>query len=185
MSEAYNWTIAQIQHKSQEEEENLPPPNTQTLGPRCSIDASWHHDDPLYGGGMVLTNEDGITTFGSFASNRGLTPLHAELHTLLWAKKSSLLLDHLDMTFETDCQQMVKILEDEKEEDWPSLLVEFEEFHYLLSMFNFCSICFIPRSLNVRADSLAKQARSRGLIFSHVNSRLPSWMAQTNHLETS
>lgn len=133
---------------------------------------------------MVLTNEDGETTFGSFSSNRSLSPLHAELHTLLWAMKSSLQMDHQDMTFETDCQQLVKIINDEKEEDWPSLLVEFEEFHHLHSMFNFCSLRFIPHSCNVRADNLAKGARARGIIFSHVNSRIPTWMAQTNHTET-
>ena len=161
----------------------MPQTSTQPLGPRCSFDASWHQDDALFGGGMVLTDKDGVKTFGSFTSNRGLTPLHAELQALLWAMKSTLQLNHLGMTFETDCQRLVKIIEDEKEEDWPSLMVEFEEFHYLHSMFNSCSLCFIPRSCNVRADGLAKGARARGLIFSHVNSRLPCWMAQTNHME--
>lgn len=72
------------------------------------------------------------------------------------------------MTFETDCQQMVKIITDKKEDDWPALLVKFEEFHYLHSLFNFCSLRFIPRSCNIRADALAKEARARGIIFSHV-----------------
>ncbi|CAN6863207.1 unnamed protein product [Brassica oleracea] len=34
---------------------------------------------------MVLTTEDGMTTYGSFASNQVLTPLHAKFQTLLWA----------------------------------------------------------------------------------------------------
>ncbi|XP_048598122.1 uncharacterized protein LOC125578991 [Brassica napus] len=185
LSEADNWRLAQIIHKAHADEEFLPQTSAQPLGHRCSFDASWHQDDALFGGGMVLTDRDGEKTFGSFTSNRGLTPLHAELHALLWAMKSTLQLDHLDMTFETDCQQLVKIIEDEKEEDWPSLMVEFEEFYYLHSMFNSCSLCFIPRSCNVRADGLAKGARARGVIFSHVNSRLPCWMAQTNHSELS
>ena len=41
---------------------------------------------------------------------------------------------------------------------------------------NFFSLSFIPRSLNVRADILAKGARSRGFTFSHVNSNAPVWM---------
>ncbi|CAG7889412.1 unnamed protein product [Brassica rapa] len=44
-------------------------------------------------------------------------------------------------------------------------------------MFTFCSISFIRRTMNFRADRLAKGARSRGICFSHVNSQLPSWMA--------
>ncbi|KAF3552808.1 hypothetical protein F2Q69_00015445 [Brassica cretica] len=115
--EADNWRIAQILQTSPDDEETLPSTNTQPLGPRCSIDASWHQDDALIGGGLVLTDEDGVTTSGSFSSNRGLTPLHAEFHTLLWAMKSSLQMDHLNMTFETDCQQLVKIIKDNSEED--------------------------------------------------------------------
>lgn len=65
-------------------------------------------------------------------------------------------------------------------------MVEFEEFHHLYSLFISCSICFIPRSINVRADSLAKEAdslakeaRARGTLFFLV----PSWMVHTNHME--
>ena len=97
--------------------------------------------------------------------------------------KSSLQLGHLDMTFETECQQLGKFIKEDKEEDWPSLMVEFEEFHDLHFIFNFRSIRLIPRSCNIRADNLAKGARARGSIFSHVNSRSPSWMAQTNHTD--
>ena len=70
---------------------------------------------------MVLTTKDGTTILGSFASNRLLTSLHAEFNTRLWAMKSSIQLDHLDMTFDTDYLQLVKILENDKEEEWPSL----------------------------------------------------------------
>ncbi|CAG7883753.1 unnamed protein product [Brassica rapa] len=131
---------------------------------------------------MVLTTEDGATTYGSFASNRVLTPLHAEFQTLLWAMKSSIQLDHSTMHFRTDCLQLVNLLEEDEVDKWPSLLAEFDEFHLILSLFNFCSISFISRSLNFRADHLAKGARSRGLIFSHVNTQLPSWMAQEANL---
>ncbi|CAG7888344.1 unnamed protein product [Brassica rapa] len=135
---------------------------------------------------MILTTEDGVTTFGSFASNCVLTPLHAEFQTLLWAMKSSIQLDHSAVTFETGCLQLVNILEEDEEDKWPSLLAEFDEFHFIRSMFAFCSFSFIPRSLNFRADHLAKGARSRGLPFSHVNTQLPSWMAhEANFLVAS
>ncbi|CDY39137.1 BnaA07g01330D [Brassica napus] len=131
---------------------------------------------------MVLTTEDGATTYGSFASNRVLTPLHAEFQTLLWAMKSSIQLDHSTMNFRTDCLQLVNLLEEDDEDKWPSLLAEFDDFHLIRSMFTFCSISFISRSLNFRADHLAKGARSRGLYFSHVNTQLPSWMAHEANL---
>nr|VDD24258.1 unnamed protein product [Brassica oleracea] len=62
--------------------------------------------------------------------------------------KSSIQLDHSAMTFKTDCLQLVRLLEEDDEDNWPSLLAEFDEFHLIRSMFNFCSISFLPRSLN-------------------------------------
>lgn len=100
---------------------------------------------------------------------------------MLWTTKSSLQMDHLDVTFETDCQQVVKIIVDEEEEDCSSLLVKSEEFHYFHSMFNYCSLRFIPRSCSVRADCLAKGARARGIIIFHVNSRIQNQTVQTDH----
>nr|VDD45253.1 unnamed protein product [Brassica oleracea] len=135
---------------------------------------------------MVLMTEDGMTTYGSFASNRVLTPLHAEFRALLWAMKSSFQLYHSSMTFETDYLQLVNLLEEDDEDKWPSLLAVCDEYHLIRSMFTFCSIVFIPRSRNFRADLLAKGARSRGFSFSHVNSQLSGWMAQTaNFFEVS
>ncbi|KAL0743430.1 hypothetical protein Bca4012_084943 [Brassica carinata] len=100
--------------------------------------------------------KDGMTTYGSFASNRVLTPLHAEFQALVWAVKSSIQLDHSSMHFETDCLQLVNLLEEDEEDNWPSLLAEFDESHLIRSMFSFCSISVIPRSLNFRADRLSK-----------------------------
>ena len=185
-SEAETWRLAHLVDKAHDDDGAVgtPPPDA-TPPPRghvCSTDASWHKDDPLFGGGMVLLTEDGATTYGSFSSNRVLTPLHAEFQTLLWAMKSSIQLDHLAMTFKTDCLQLVHLIEEDEEDNWPSLLAEFDEFHHIRSMFVSCSISFIPRSLNLRADSLAKGARSRGFAFFHVDSQLPSWMAHEANL---
>ncbi|XP_048611683.1 uncharacterized protein LOC125585978 [Brassica napus] len=116
-SEAETWRLAQIVDKPHDDDDAaetsppdaVPPPH----GPVCSIDASWHKDDHLFGGGMVLKTEDGVTTYGSFSSNRVLNPLHAEFQTLMWAMKSSIQLDHIAMTFETDCLQLVHLIEED------------------------------------------------------------------------
>lgn len=68
------------------DDDSVAPPTTrtrQTAGPVYSLDASWHKEDNLFGRGMVLTTEDGMMTFGSFASNRVLTLLHVDFQTLL------------------------------------------------------------------------------------------------------
>ena len=81
-----------------------------------------------------MENEDGSTMFGSISSNRVLSPLHAEFATLLWAMKSSLSLGHVSMAFESDCLQLVRLIEEE--EEWPSLMAEFDEFLNLRYMFH-------------------------------------------------
>ncbi|XP_013594374.1 PREDICTED: uncharacterized protein LOC106302404 [Brassica oleracea var. oleracea] len=91
-------------------------PDSPSLRPFCRFDASWKDDDAGYGGGFVM-EEDKNTIFGSFATNRVLSPLHAEFNTLLWTMKSSLLLGHISMVFESDCLQLVKLIEEE--EEWP------------------------------------------------------------------
>ena len=169
--------MAHVTPERREEEDGTPLPATQdspSMRPFCRFDASWKDDDARYGGGFVMEKEDGIPMFGSFASNRVLSPLHAEFNTLLWAMKSSLLLGHDSMTFESDCLQLVKLIEEE--EEWPSLMAEIDEFVDLRSKFNSCSISFVSRTKNVRADHLAKGARARVFCFSHIHSEVPSWL---------
>ncbi|CAN6810212.1 unnamed protein product, partial [Brassica oleracea] len=45
---------------AENEHRTTPLPRT---GPICLTDASWHKDDTLFGGGMVLMTEDGTTTY--------------------------------------------------------------------------------------------------------------------------
>ncbi|KAF3495542.1 hypothetical protein DY000_02054171 [Brassica cretica] len=151
---------------------------------RVAVDTSWKEEDARYGGGFVMENEDGSTLFGSFASNRVLSPLHAEFGTLLWAMKSSLTLGHVSMAFESDRMQLVRLIEEE--EEWPNLMAVFDEFFNLCSWFVFCSISFVSRLKNLRADCLAKGARSHGFFLSHVHSEVPTWLVpDTTWLESS
>ena len=78
------------------------------------------------------------------------------------------------MSFESDCLQLVKLINEE--EDWPSLASEWNEFIFLVSEFNVFSISFIVRTRNVRADLLTKGARLQNSILSHVNSLIPTWV---------
>ncbi|KAG2267063.1 hypothetical protein Bca52824_074142 [Brassica carinata] len=108
-SEKSNWRLVQIIPDVSEESDNMDMPELPVRPPRrplCRFDASWKEDDARFGGGLVIEKEDGITIFGSFASNRVLSPVHAEFSTLLWAMKSSLLLGHDSMDFEPDCLQL-------------------------------------------------------------------------------
>ncbi|CAA7027569.1 unnamed protein product [Microthlaspi erraticum] len=140
----------------------------------CQIDASWLYNGNVFGGGMVIDDVDGGRTYGSCARTQVISPLHAEFHTLLWAMKEVLTLGYTSMTFETDCMQLIKLLEEE--DTWPSVEAELEEFNYLSTAFVSFAISFIPRSCNGCADRLSKEARARGSIHSVVNNVMPSWL---------
>ena len=72
------------------------------------------------------------------------------------------------MNFKTDCLQLVKLLEEDEEDNWPSMLAKFDKFHLIRYMFMVFSIFFILYSLNFQADRLAKRARTRRFSFFHV-----------------
>ncbi|KAG2292877.1 hypothetical protein Bca52824_039546 [Brassica carinata] len=143
--------------------------------PRCQVDASWVKNSTVSGGGFVLELAP-----GSIGMDQTLCPMHAEFTILLYAMKNSLQLGVTSMSFESDCLQLVKLINDE--EDWPAMASEWNEFIHLLSLFTVFSISFIARERNVRADLLAKGARSKNSIFSHVDSVIPGWLAHKANL---
>ena len=143
--------------------------------PRCQVDASWVRNSSVFGGGFVFDFEPGSHTYGSVGMNQVSSPLHAEFNILLCAMRNSLQLGYTSMSFESDCLQLVKLINEE--EDWPILASEWNEFSFLVFEFHEFSISFIPRNRNVRADLLAKGARLQNSIFSHVNPLIPTWLA--------
>lgn len=191
ISEAETWKLAQIAHNTQVVDEPVRPLPSQgdpaaLRRNTCRVDASWHKTDLYFGGGLHLKDEAGRESFGSFASNQTVSPIQAECRSLLWAMNSVLLLGHHAMSFEIDCQQLVKLLqEDQDYEEWPALLAELDDFRSISSKFSYISISFIPRALNSRADLLAKEGRSRQYVFSHVHSSPARLISEINFLESS
>ncbi|CAN6824065.1 unnamed protein product [Brassica oleracea] len=57
--------------------------------------------------------------------------------------------------------------------DWPTFASELEMFQRLHEDFEDVSVSHIPRSRNGRADSLAKEARTKGYIFFHIDQTRP------------
>ncbi|CAA7045933.1 unnamed protein product [Microthlaspi erraticum] len=146
---------------------------------QCQTDASWSRECNVFGGGFVLETVNNERLFGAMAEYQVSTPLHAELAALVWAMKKALELDITSLSFETDCLQLVRIVDNE--EDWPSMTSELDELHTIRSSFTLFSLSFIPRLLNVRADRLSKGARAQGFCFTHVDPMIPSWLVlETN-----
>ena len=97
--------------------------------------------------------------------SRSLSALHAEMENLLWT--TSCMRDITSIRFETDCSDLVDMTTNPM--DWPTFATEIEMYQRLQEDFEDVSLFHILRSRNGRADALAKEARNRGYIFSHID----------------
>ncbi|KAG7581014.1 Reverse transcriptase zinc-binding domain [Arabidopsis suecica] len=146
----------------------------------CQIDASWHSEDNLSGHGWVLVDQDRILQLGLKSSRRSLSPLHAEIDSLLWAMDCLISLGITNGAFASDCSDLISILDNQ--EAWPTFAAEMASFRSLVCFFPSFSIRFLPRSFNTRADCLAKKARAQNSLFSHVSSSVPDWLSLAESL---
>lgn len=182
LSETKSWQLAQVMETHEESEEEDTDEIEATQNPRgeitCQLDASWEGNDPLSGFGFVINSP--IKLFGLRGINRYRNALHAEFGALLWAMEGALLNGLVSVHFETDCLGIISVLEEP--EDWPVFSSELDIFKGFRARVVLFSISHISRNNNVRADRLAKSARVRGLVFSHVSSQVPEWLAHEANL---
>ncbi|KAG2249661.1 hypothetical protein Bca52824_089289 [Brassica carinata] len=136
-SEEESWRVAQVLPEKVTAGRNLDL-HTDSAGnesplPRCQVDASWVTNSTVFGGGFAVDLDNGTHLYGSIGMKQVLSPLHAEFNILLFAMRSSLQLGVTSMSFQSDCLQLVKLINDE--EDWPALASEWNEFIHLLTFF--------------------------------------------------
>ena len=112
----------------------------------------------------------GLEYFGLRVCNRSLSALHAEIEGLLWAASCTRDIKITSVRFEMDCSDVVDMTTNPM--DWPAFATEIEVFQKLHDDFEDVRLSHIPRSQNGRADGLAKDARTRGYIFSHIDQTL-------------
>jgi len=150
---------------------HLPPPRTS----ECQFGASWHLEDTLSGHGWILVDQDITLHLGFKSTKRSLSPLHAEVDSLLWAMKCMISIGETSGAFASDCSDLISLLDNQ--EEWPTFAAELASFRSLIVFFPSFRIRFIPRSFNTRADLLAKKARTRNILFSHVSKSVPEWLS--------
>ncbi|KAH0918638.1 hypothetical protein HID58_026298, partial [Brassica napus] len=173
------WKVAQLGDEITEEEEP-PAQRNQSLSPSytrtdrrytCQVDGSWAASDERMGMGFVILVAGEEILQGQSCTHRVQSPIHAEAEGIIWAMKEARARSLDDITFASDCQQLVNLVN--RDEVWPALSTELDEIKYLLSKFQSVGLIFLPRSCNIRADSLAKGGRSRAYCFAAVNSLVP------------
>ena len=105
------------------------------------------------------------------------SPLHSEIKALIWAMKCMRNLRQFNVTFATDCSQLVKIVSEP--EEWPVFASYLEDVKNLMRSFNSSELIHIPQTQNTRADSLVYSARNQPSYVVHMDAELPVWFAES------
>ncbi|KAF2569414.1 hypothetical protein F2Q68_00024776 [Brassica cretica] len=105
----------------------------------------------------------GVEKVGLQGCRKSLSPLHAEMEGLIWAMFCLREFHCTAIHMETDCSDLVEMLDNHA--DWPAFASELVSFRLLKDGFSDFSISRIPRTRNLRADSLAKEARISGFSY--------------------
>ena len=159
--------------EDEEEEENLsappvsstPPMNPQR--PTSQMDASWIDNGTVSGLGWFYKDQMGVEKFGLQGCRKSLSPFHAEMEGLIWAKLCLREFHCTAIHMETDCSNLVEMLDNPAV--WPAFVSELVSFRLLKDGFSDFSISCIPRTRNLRAYSLAKEAIISGTLFFHID----------------
>ena len=117
----------------------------------------------MSGHGWVLVDQDNVLYLGLKSARKSLSPLHAEVDSLLWAMESMISIGVTDCSFASDSADLISLLE--KPSEWPTFVAEMATFGSFVCFFPSFSIKFFSRIYNVRADCLAKKARARNSFF--------------------
>ncbi|KAG2331283.1 hypothetical protein Bca52824_002463 [Brassica carinata] len=179
--EADAWKLAQLGEKLEEQEEVEPHQDRSrqirdvSCRWRYQVDASWSKSSEWMGLGFVLLEDEVIKLVGQTCCPKASSPLHAEAESLAWAMNEISKQQHQQVLFESDCLQLVTLTG--KDEDWPRLAPELDEIKFFKTAFRVSPIVYLPRSFNLRADTLAKRGPSREQNFLLVDDQVPNWLA--------
>ena len=120
-------------------------------------DGSWKYHDNYSGQGWYSTLKNFNGVMWARNTRASLSPLHSEIKALVWALKCMRNLRQFQVTFATDCSQLVKMVSE------PQELHAFESYLEYIKIpkrsFNHSKLIHIPRTQNTRADSLTRSVR--------------------------
>lgn len=114
--------------------------------------------------GWYSTLKDIAGLLGSRNLRVSLSSLHSEVETLLWEIECMKNLRQFQVTFAIDCPQLVKMVSEQKNVCFCNL---FSRDKNLKENFHSSEIVHVPRTQNLKADSLAHCARKQTSFVAH------------------
>ena len=170
------WAEAQVVTDQQRERQVQPITPLATPGRWCSIDGSWKDKELMSGHGWysTLPGFDGL--LGARNVRACFSPLHSEEEALIWAMVCMKNLRQFQVTFATDCSQLVKMVSEP--EECPAFESYLQDIKLLRRSFLNSDIVHVSRTENLRADSLARSARKQMSFVVHMKAELPIWFTE-------
>ena len=109
------WAEAQVARDPTRGHQVQPSSTLVTQGTWCFIDGSWKDKEVFSGQGWysTLPGFDGL--LGARNVRASLSPLHSEVEALIWAMECIKNLRQFQVTFATDCSQLVKMVSEPEE----------------------------------------------------------------------
>ncbi|KAG7585764.1 Ribonuclease H-like superfamily [Arabidopsis thaliana x Arabidopsis arenosa] len=107
---------------------------------------------------------------GAANLRRNLTSLHAQVESLIWAMRCMIGQHKREVTFLTDCSDLVKMVSSPQE--WPAFTTYLETIQSDKEEFDSFSLSFVSRTTNVKADKLARSVHTQPQLITYVNSNL-------------
>ena len=171
------WAEAQVSRNQSLVQEVQTRPTQVTAGRWCFTDGSWKDNDHFTGQGWysTLPGFDGL--LGARNVRACLSPLHLEIEALIWAMECMKNLRQFQVTFATDCSQLVKMVSEP--EEWPAFEGYLEDIKLLRRSFLNSEIIHVPRTANLKADSLAHSARKQPSFVVNMDAELPLWFTES------
>jgi len=108
-TESKLWAEAQVSNEQRTEPRPMVTSLPRIPGRWCFIDGSWKDNDIFSGQGWLSTLVGFNGLLGARNVRASLSPLHAEMETLLWAMVCMRNLHQFQVTFATHCSQLVKM----------------------------------------------------------------------------
>ncbi|XP_010502410.1 PREDICTED: uncharacterized protein LOC104779711 [Camelina sativa] len=125
-------------------------------------------------GWCCISSEGSPPVLGATNFRRSLSSLHAEVEAFIWAMRCMIRHDFRDVAFLTDCSDLVKMVSSPI--DWPAFATYLDDIRIDKEEFSSFSLIYVSRNANVRADSLARQARVSPHHVLFVDNFPPNWL---------
>ena len=104
------WAEAHVTNNHRVAQEGQVRTDLGTTGRWCFTDGSWKDKDPFSGQGWLSTLPGFDGLLGAKNVRACLSPLHSEMEALIWAMECMKNLRQFQVTFATDCSQLVKMV---------------------------------------------------------------------------